>query len=184
MKPLQRRTVYAGTIVSMLIIASGFVLASGIPWGGLTSNTIRGNQQVINGADTIYSPGLTSEMFLTQTGPGSCSTSVPISGTADVNTGWMAGGSGATCSASSTDYYLQLTFNSGTSLAASTYQDTFVVSSEFGASTSTFTTSDVNVTCTLSASGQCSVTLNIDTGVLSSASQPVVESIEVTISGS
>lgn len=181
MKRLQRRTVYAGTIVSMLILASGFVLASGLPWGGLTYNTIRGNQQVINGADTIYSPGLSSEVFQSQAGPGSCTNAVPISGTSYQNIAWMAGGSGATCSSSSDDYYLTLTFASAASLSAGTYKDTFTVSSEFSASS--YTTSNVNVTCTLASSGQCTVALNIDTGVASINAQPVVESIAVTITG-
>jgi len=185
MKPLmKRRTVYAATIVTMLVMVSGFALASGL-FNGFTSTTVNGNQGTISTANTIYSPGVTGSVFLTGAGGslGTC-TGPSSSGGAEVTvTAWVAGGPGA-CTATP-DYVVQLTFASAATLTSSkTYTDEFVISSEFGGAT-TYTTSSVSIACALGGSGnQCQAVINIDTGIAATLAQPSVDAIGVTVTGS
>lgn len=185
MKPLlRRRTVYAATIVTMLVMVGGFAAASGL-FSGFTTTTVNGNQGTISTANTIYSPGISSSLYTTGAGGsgGTCTASSSAGTTKVVVTAWVAGGSGA-CT-TTVDYVVQLTFTSATTLAASTtYTDAFVISSEFGTAV-TYTTSSVSIVCALGSTGnQCSAVINIDTGIAATAAQPSVDAIGVTVTGS
>ena len=186
MKPLlKRRTVYAVTLVGMLVVISGFTFASNL-FGGFTGTggtTVNGNQQVITGGNTIYSTGLTGSMYWTSAGgtTGTC-TGTSSSGTNPVVvTGWVAGGSGA-CT-TQVDYIMQITLTTVSTLTAKTYTDQFTISSEFGGATS-FTTNGVSIVCTLTTTGACSAVINIDSGVAATQAQPALDGLQVTVTGS
>ncbi len=190
MKPLlKRRTVYAATLVGMLVVISGFTFAAGL-FGGFTSTTVHGNQSSITAGTTIYGNGVTDTLFWNPTTAYTCgSTSSATSGTTTtVVTAWLSGS--PTACGSALDYIMQITFTSNNTLTAGkTYTDTFVVSSEFGTAstpTTTFTTSSAAIGCTTQSStgNTCQVVLNIDTGVALNAAQPVVDGIDVTVTGS
>jgi hypothetical protein len=185
MKPLmKRRTVYAATIVTMLVMVSGFALASGL-FMNFSSTTVYGNQGTISTANTIYSSGITASMFGTGAGGsgGTCTLPSSSSGTEVTVTAWVSGGPGA-CT-TTPDYVMQLTFTSAATLTSSkTYTDYFVISSEFGGA-STYTTSSVSIVCALGAGGnQCQAVINIDTGIAATMAQPSLDAIGVTVTGS
>ncbi len=191
MKPLlKRRTVYAATLVGMLVVISGFTFAAGL-FGGFTSTTVHGNQSSITAGTTIYGNGVTDTLFWNPTTAYTCgSTSSATSGTTTtVVTAWLSG-SPTACVSGQLDYIMQITFTSNSTLTAGkTYTDTFVVSSEFGTAstpTTTFTTSSAAIGCTTQTTTgtTCQVVLNIDTGVATSGAQPVVDGIDVTVTGS
>jgi hypothetical protein len=184
--PLKRRAVYAATIVTMLVMVTGFALASGL-LPVFTSTVVKGNQGAVSTADTIYSPGISSSLFWASAGgaTGSCTTTT-FSSVIDLEivTAWVAGGPGA-CTTTQ-DYIVQLNFTSAASLTAgTTYTDQFIISSEFGTA-ATYTTSAAEIACTTVAStgNQCQATLNIDTGIPTTDAQPAVEAIDITVTGS
>ncbi len=180
---MKRRTVYAATIVAMLVMVGGFTLASGL-FGGFTATTVNGNQGAIATADTIYSPGISNSMLTSAAGgTGGTCTASSSTGTPTVTvTAWIAGGPGA-CT-TTPDYIMQLTFTSANSLTAKTYTDEFLVSSEFGTATS-YTTSAVSISCTISGvENQCQAVINIDTGIAATQAQPAITAIDVTVTGS
>jgi len=183
MKPLmKRRTVYAATIVAMLVMVSGFALASGL-FGTFGSTKVNGNQGTISTGNTIYSPGVTGSVFTYGAGgTGGTCTGPSSSGSTTVTVvAWVHGGPGA-CTTTS-DYVLQLTFASGNTLTAGTYTDEFVISSEFGGA-ATYTTDMVSIVCVLSSTGECVAVINIDTGIAATLAQPSVDAIGVTVTGS
>jgi hypothetical protein len=180
---LRQRSVYAATIVAMVALVAGFALASGL-FGTFTSTTINGNQGVVSTASTIYSPGITASTFTMGAGgtAGTC-TAPASSGSATVSVvAWVQGGPGA-CT-TTVDYVLQLTFTSGTLAGSKTYTDNFVISAEFGSAT-TYTTDSASIACTLGGSGTvCQAVINIDSGIATTAAQPSVNAIDVTVTGS
>jgi hypothetical protein len=190
MKPLmKRRTVYAATIVTMLVMVGGFALASGI-FQNFGSTTVKGNQgAVTTTSDTIYSSGLTKSVFTqgTDGSGGACSTPLAYSPANDsgfeiVTNSWVQGGPGACNNVA--DYVMQIQFASAATLTAGAYSDTFSISSEFG-SASAYTTSTVTITCTLTGSeNQCGVIINIDTGIAANMPQPGLEALDITVTGS
>ncbi len=191
MKPLlKRRTVYAATLVGMLIVISGFTFAAGL-FGGFTSTTVHGNQSSITAGTTIYGNGVTNTLFWNPTSAYTCgsqSTAAPTGGTTTTVTTWLNGA--PTGCGTSLDYLMQITFTSNSTLTAGKlYTDTFVVSSEFGTATTpttTFTTDSATIGCTPQATTgtTCQVVINIDTGVPLTQAQPVVDGIDVTVTGS
>ena len=168
----------------MLIMASGFVLAASLPFANFSSTTVNGNQGSVNTVGTIYQPGISGSVFYATTVGTCASTESGTGSTLTTVTAWLEGGPSACLGGN--DYVLQLTFSSGSPacLGISTYTDEFVVSSEFGGATS-FTTGQVQISCQLTATpGECVAVLNIDTGVLSTAAQPTVNAVDITVTGS
>jgi hypothetical protein len=178
------RTIYIGTVAAMSMLVAGFALASG-SFSGFGSITVQGNQSGVVTANTIYSPGLSnSEYTIGANGAaGTCSANTNGGSASDVVvTAWVSGGAGG-CSGVQ-DYVLQLTFTSAADLSAGTYTDEFVVSSDFGTA-SAMTTGAVSVVCTPSvAPATCNAVINIDTGIPTTATQPNVNSVEITVTGS
>ncbi len=190
MKPLlKRRTVYAATLVGMLVVISGFTFATGL-FGGFTGTNgtvVNGNQATITTSTTIYGAGLSGSMFWTAAGGsgGACPSTAP-SGTATnpIYTAWVSGGSGA-CN-NVVDYILQLNFTSSyLASGGPTFTDHFTISSMFGGA-GTYTTSGVSISCspTLGATSTCTAVINIDSGIASSSPQPNLGGLEVTVTGS
>ncbi len=178
------RTVYIATIAAMSMMVAGFALASGL-FAGFGAFSVSGNQGSITTTGTIYASGLSGSLFTTGTsgGAGTC-TAPSTSGTGTdilTVTGWVAGGPGACDGAA--DYVLQLTFTA-TGLPGPSYTDSFVVSSEFGAATS-YTASSVTITCAVTENpSTCNAVIDIDTGIATSAAQPNVDAVDVTVTGS
>jgi hypothetical protein len=183
---MRRRAIYATTIVSILALTAGFVLASNVigPFTGPT--VVNGNQGTVTSGNTIYQSGISASTFWTSAAGslGTC-TGSSSSTTADevVVTGWVAGGPGA-CT-TTVDYILQLTFTSADTLTlGATETDRFVISSEFNGASS-YTTDSVVLTCSLvSSDNQCQAVINIDSGVATTNPQTSVNNIDVTITGS
>ena len=196
MKPLlKRRTVYAATLVGMLVVISGFTFAAGL-FGGFTSTTVHGNQSSITAGTTIYGKGVTNTLFWNAAGAVTCdqpTATPPQAGNKTFETVYLSGAAGA-CGAGP-DYMMQINFTSNNTLSdATTYTDTFVVSSEFttssGGSPTGYTTSSATIACAVptttspSTNNICEVVINIDTGILTSEAQPSVIAIGVTVTGS
>lgn len=184
-----RRAAYAGTIVTLLLLGTGFVLAASNVIGPFTSPpVVKGNQGTVSTAGTIYASGLSGSLFwVSSDGTGGTCTN-PTYGTGSPSTvqqgtGWVVGG--PTACSSVTDYVMQLQFTSANTLTAgTTYTDTFVISSEFNGAAS-YTTGSVTIACT-PASGQntCEAVINIDSGIAATSQQPSVDNIDVTVTGS
>lgn len=183
-KALQRRTIYAATIVAILAMVGGFALA-GASFLGFTSTSVNGNQGVINVGNTIYSLGVNgSELITGAGGVGGACTAPSSSATAHevFVTAWFRGGPGA-CT-TTPDYIYQLNFTSANPVVGtSPFSDKFVISSEFGTAI-TYTTDSVTVVCTLTTETFCQADINIDTGVATTSPQPAVEAVDITVSGS
>ena len=186
---ITRRAAYAGTVVTLLLLTTGFVLAASNVIGPFTTApVVKGNQGTVSTAGTIYASGLSGSLFwVSSDGTGGTCTA-PTYGagspaTVQQGTGWVIGGAGA-CSGV-TDYVMQLQFTSAATLTSgTTYTDTFVISSEFNGASS-YTTGSVTLACT-PAAGQnaCEAVINIDSGVATTSQQPTVDNIDVTVTGS
>ena len=187
MKPLlKRRTVYAATLVGMLVVISGFTFATGL-FGGFSTpgSTLKGNQQAFSGGSTIYAAGISGSMFWTSAGGsgGTCTATNPAAGTSPspVVTAWVSGG--PTGCSGNVDYILQLTFTSA-SQSAGTFTDQFTISSMFGSTTTSYTTSGVSIECVLTGAGTCTAVINIDSGIQATLAQPSLGALDVTVTGS
>ncbi len=178
------RTVYIATIAAMSMMVAGFALASGL-FAGFGAFSVSGNQGAITTTGTIYASGLSGSLYTTgSSGADGTCTAPSSSGTITVTAvGWVAGGPGACAGAA--DYVLQLTFTATGLAADTTYTDSFVVSSEFGSAT-TYTASSVTIVCepTEGPNAVCNAVINIDTGIATSAPQPNVDAVDVTVTGS
>jgi hypothetical protein len=176
---LSRRAIYIGTAVAIVATIGGFAVAA--LYQPLTMS-YNGNQGSATASNTIYGAGgsTSSQNFLVDnSAPGTCTASTPSGSTTE--TIWMAGASAAHCAAG--DYYVELTFVSPTETASTSYTDTFTVTLGLGAS-ATYYSSSQSLTCTQGlTAATCTAHVNIDTGVANSAVQPVVDSVEVTITG-
>ena len=193
MKPLlRRRTVYAATLVGMLVVISGFTFASGL-FGGFagTGGQINGNQATITGHGTIYANGVSSSSFtdlITTTTGTSCNaqtdsyapTTTP---TTYIVNAWVGGNNSACTRTTVPDYVMQLNFTSTNLTAGSTLTDQFVITAEFGSATH-YSTNTTTITCKLTTTETyCQANINIDTGVPNTELQPLVQGIQVTITG-
>jgi hypothetical protein len=186
---MSRRTAYAGTIVALLMVGTGFVLAASNVIGPFTNApVVKGNQGTVSTAGTIYASGLSGSLFWVSSdgSAGSCTSPTYAAGspaTVQQATGWVVGGPGA-CSGVS-DYVMQLQFLSPNTLTAgTTYTDTFIISSEFNG-TSSYTTGSVTFACT-PAVGQdaCEAVINVDSGFAATGQQPSVNNMDITVTGS
>jgi hypothetical protein len=182
---LRRRSVYLVTGVAILAMVAGFAMATGA-FLGFGGTSVNGNQGAISTGNTVYSPGVSGSQFTTGSAgtgllAGDCGATATASGTPLVALAWVSGGPGS-C-ANTQDYVLQLNFTSG-SLTAGTYTDLFTVSSEFGATTTTYTTQSVTVVCAPTSSATCQADISIDTGVPVSDPQPAVLAVDISVTGS
>lgn len=193
MKPLlKRRTVYAATLVGMLVVISGFTFASGL-FGGFTGTggQINGNQATITGHGTIYAGGVSSSSYTdqitTSTGTSCNAQSPSSSGTGPstyVVTAWVGGNNSACTRTTVPDYVMQLNFTSSAQTTGTTLTDQFVITAEFGSATH-YSTNTTTIKCQLTSPETiCAADINIDTGVPNTELQPLVQGIQVTITGS
>lgn len=182
---LRRRSVYLATGVAILAMVAGFAMATGafLPFG---TTTVNGNQGAISTGDTIYSPGISGSLLTVGT-PTDCGQTGDSPGvlSAEVATAWVAGGSSGTCGGG-LDYALLLNFTSTSTLSTGTFVDSFTISSEFGGATS-FTTEVVSIKCIIptgvSDVGSCQADIYIDSGTPTTAAQPSVGPIDVSVTG-
>jgi hypothetical protein len=100
----------------------------------------------------------------------------------EIVTAWVARGPGA-CTAT-VDDVVRLTFTSATLASSKTYTDLCALSSEFNGAT-TYTTGSASIACIRgSTQTVCQAVINIDTGIATTAAQPAVDAIDLTVTGS
>lgn len=172
---IRRRSVYVATVVAMLAMAGGFVLATGFT-AFTVSNTGGANVgQSANTGTTIYNAATVTSVISQPASVAPTCTAGPTytqaAGTASYT--YSISVTGLACVTSGADVYDTLTFTSAT--LSGTFQDTFTVTAGSTTVTLYFTTA------TLSTSTQTLI-LEVDLGsatTLSTAGLPAVSVVVV-----
>lgn len=182
--------------VGVVCLVGGFVLASTF---FLPLNiSSRGNQGSAILGNTVYGGGSSSTGFTVAQAPGpTCSTLTKATTTSNSTAymlAWMKGSNTSSCPGpSSPEFYEVLTFISANQTVSPhtklTLTDNFTVTMGQGASP-TYYSSTLETICVIDNSAgsstvtsTCTLQANVDTGVSSTSPQPVIDSIQVTVTG-
>lgn len=128
-KALQRKTVYAATIIALLTLAAGFAVATAVTTFVISPPT-NGSSY---GSGTVTNPGTIYEQSVatgyTNSAPvSSCSSASPAASTSATQTLYYGSGLTGAGACAPGDLYLTLTFTTSGPLTAGTpYSDTFSI---------------------------------------------------------
>jgi hypothetical protein len=160
---LRRRTVYAMTILAMVAMTSGFVLAAGV--GGFAVTSSGGaNSGSTTVSGTIYAGAVTSTIVALTAPPGSsCAATGPYAGSDTTGTASVdVSITGSACAGSTTapEVYDALVFTSTALSAGTIYKDSFTITP----SNPSGTTQVLTWTVQLTLAGTESLTVYVDMG--------------------
>lgn len=179
---MRRRTIYAATIVAILAMTGGFVLAAGV--GGWTvTNSGGANSGSTSVSGTIYAGAVTSTIYAATAAPGSgCAASGPYSGSDASGAGAVdVSITGLACagSASVPEVYDTLVFTSSALTAGKVYADTFTISPTAPSASAQVLTWTVD----LSVSGTETLTVYVDMGTVAGFSSSGLSTLVVVAVG-